>query len=187
MNMKKIIIFTALFFVSLFFPACEKDDDNPAFTVTFDANGGSPAIVQVQVPLNERVTLPAYPLREGYDMVGWYWQADPTRLFDYEYARINADISLVAKWEPGTGQRYTVTFFARGGLPAPLPQSVVANTLARVPLNPGWPDPDPNVKNTFKGWYTDSVSFTTSFDLKKQKITGNIQLFAKWDSDIKTE
>lgn len=165
------------------YTSCEKDDATPNFSVTFNGHGGTPAITKVEVPLNERVTLPAYPVRAGYDMIGWYWALDTTLLFDYEYARINNNVELMARWTPGTGQRYTITFFARKGAPNPLPQSVIANTLARLPLNPYWPDA--KVTNAFKGWYTDSVTFTTAFDIKKVKITGDISLFAKWNSDIK--
>lgn len=165
--------------------SCKQDDVAPKFTVTFNGHGGTPSVSKVDVTLNERVTLPAYPTRNGYDMIGWYWALDTTLLFDYEYARVNSNIELVARWTPGTGQRYTITFFSRGGKDNPLPQSVIANTLARVPLNPYWPDIKTVNTNTFKGWYTDSITFTTAFDLKKVKITGDISLYAKWNNDIK--
>lgn len=165
--------------------SCKKDNEISVFTVTFNGNGGTPTKTQVTVQLNERVSLPEFPIRTGYDMIGWYFKLDTTYLFDYEYARINANIELVARWKAGTGKRNLVTFYARGGKPAPLTQSVIGNDYCRQPLNPNWPDPNPLIVNAFKGWYTDSTTFTTAFNFKTMNITGPISLFAKWDKDTK--
>lgn len=161
--------------------SCNKDSGRPGtVTVTFDSKGGTPATISVTVPLNERVPLPEYPARTGYDLVGWYWAKDSSMLFDYEYARVTDNIELIAKWAPGTGIRYTVSFDARGGQPVPLTQSVAANKPARMPLEPFWMDP--RLVNAFKGWYKDKT-LLTPFNFNTDFVTSNITLYAKWQND----
>ena len=96
---------------------------------------------------------------------------------------MNANIDLIAKWEPGTGVRYDVTFDTRGGEPVPLTQSVVENKQARQPLSPAWPEPVPPIenRNRFQGWFTDE-ELTQGFSFNTV-ISDDITLYAKWESD----
>jgi len=40
--------------------------------VTFDVNGGTPAIAAVEVEEGKLVAKPADPTKAGYNFVGWY-------------------------------------------------------------------------------------------------------------------
>ena len=41
------------------------------YTITFDSNGGS-AVSDTKVELNQYITKPADPTKEGFKFVGWY-------------------------------------------------------------------------------------------------------------------
>ncbi|WP_158552685.1 InlB B-repeat-containing protein [Spirosoma telluris] len=174
-------LLAAVVIIALLGSCKEKTVTPKTVVVTFNSDGGTPAVLTVETAMNDRVKLPDYPTKSGYDLIGWYWAKDPSLLFDYEYARVNTNIELIAKWAPGTGKRYTVTFDARGGQPVPIPQSVIADNYARSPLEPFWMDP--KVVNAFKGWYKDKA-LTVPFNFTKDKLSGDITLYAKWNNDV---
>jgi uncharacterized membrane protein len=69
---------------------------NPGYTVIFDADGGTPAITTAQTSYgNNRVSLPANPVKEGYAFGGWRTAANS--VFN-ENTAVTADTTVHARW-----------------------------------------------------------------------------------------
>ena len=71
------------------------------YSVTFYSNGGSSVAKITGIEAGTRIVMPADPIRNGYNFVGWFTNAtlgDNYR-FDAQTA-INSDLSLYAKWTP---------------------------------------------------------------------------------------
>ena len=66
------------------------------YTVTFNANGGSPVAPQL-VTAKTQASAPAPPARVGYRFVGWYSDRALRQPFDFT-APIPGDLTLYAKW-----------------------------------------------------------------------------------------
>ena len=67
-----------------------------AFTVTFDANGGS-VVDPVTVKYGEKVAAPAVPTRDGYTFAGWTSDKEGKQAYDFD-AEVTADLTLYAQW-----------------------------------------------------------------------------------------
>ena len=71
------------------------------FTVTFNSNGGSTVASQT-LKYNEMATKPTDPTRSGYTFAGWYTENEKLAN-KYDFATpVTKDITLYAKWTPGT-------------------------------------------------------------------------------------
>ena len=66
------------------------------FTVSFNSNGGS-YVEPIQVELNEEVTRPVSPEREGYIFDEWYTDSELTIPFSFGTS-VTEDTTLYAKW-----------------------------------------------------------------------------------------
>ncbi|MBR4171189.1 MAG: leucine-rich repeat protein [Kiritimatiellae bacterium] len=152
------------------------------YTVTFDADGGTPVPAQQSVEAGSKATKPNDPVKDGYDFTGWY---NGNAAFDFD-TPITASITLTAKWtEKSTGDetptepdtptatKYTVSFDTDGGTPIPQPQSVEAGSKAVRPAI------DP-VKSgyTFDDWY--KAGKTEKWDFSAYTVEADITLYAVW-------
>lgn len=70
----------------------------PVYSVVFDTSGGS-QVAGLTVEEGSKVIEPDIPSRSGYTFVGWYY-GDEKFNFD---TPVNADITLVAKWQKNSG------------------------------------------------------------------------------------
>ncbi|MDR1802853.1 MAG: InlB B-repeat-containing protein, partial [Treponema sp.] len=89
------------------------------YTVTYNANGGTPTPPTQTVRAGSNVTLPSGLTRSDYTFGGWNTRADGTgtnRTAGSSFTPI-ANITLYAKWDPIPVTNYTVTFNANGGTP----------------------------------------------------------------------
>ena len=68
------------------------------YTITFNSNGGT-AISSTKVELNQYITKPVDPTKEGYNFVGWYSDQQLTKAWDFENTVVMYDVTLYAKWE----------------------------------------------------------------------------------------
>ena len=68
------------------------------YTITFNSNGGT-AISSTKVELNQHITKPVDPTKEGYNFVGWYSDQQLTKAWDFENTVVMYDVTLYAKWE----------------------------------------------------------------------------------------
>ncbi len=79
------------------------------YTISFDTNGGSPAIPEIRQDYDTKISAPTDTvLKTGYTFQ--YWSLDGK---EYAFATIPAEnITLKAQWKPN---QYTITFDTNGG------------------------------------------------------------------------
>ena len=90
----------------------------PTYTVSFDVDGGTPAIDDQTVAKYSKAEKPANPTKNGYRFEGWYTTKDGSTLFDWA-TQITSDTTIYAHWtlEPLS---YTVHYVdGEGGALAP--------------------------------------------------------------------
>jgi len=142
-----------------------KWEEIPQVVVTFNANGGADVDPQT-IYVDTKATAPT-STKTGYDLVGWYSDAELTQEFDFDTV-VTEDITLYAKW---TIQVYEVIFNTNGG-----------NTIdnATVEYNQTLTLPTAPTKDgyAFVGWYTDET-LETEYDATSA-ITAGFTLYAKW-------
>jgi len=85
------------------------------FTVTFNADGGTPAPAQQNIAHNSKVVEPAVMTKTGYTFGGWFKENTFINQWNFTTNTVTDNINLYAKWI----LMYTVTFNAGGGTPAP--------------------------------------------------------------------
>lgn len=132
------------------------------YTVTFDSNGGTD-VNSVQVKPGETVRAPYAPLLYGATFDAWYYNG---KVWNFRTAKVNSDITLVAKW---IYDEYNIYYELSGGsITSPLPQSytVETDTIVLPALTKA------NCK--FAGWYLDGNQIT---EIPKGS-TGDIYLVA---------
>lgn len=134
----------------------------PIYTVTFNANGGSPTPVAQQVLSGQTATQPTAPTRSNYAFKGWLLNNQA-----YNFSTpVTSNITLTASWNP----IYTVTFNTDGGSPVPAVQHVENGQKATQPTNPS------KDTCTFQQWTLNgnAYNFNTA-------VTGNITLVAEYE------
>jgi len=72
------------------------------YTVSFRADGGTPAPKQQTINHGGRVTEPEGISKEGYRLGGWFKEAAFTNDWDFEENTVTANMSLYAKWNEYT-------------------------------------------------------------------------------------
>jgi uncharacterized repeat protein (TIGR02543 family) len=147
----------------------------PQYTVTFNADGGSPAtqtkIVNSSSSIGEE-NMSNTPTKSGYSFGGWYTQQNGGGHQFYATTAVTENITLYAKWIP----QYTVTFNADGG--SPPTQTKIVNSGASVGST-NMPSQPTKSEYDFNGWYTETNGNGTQFTADTT-VTGNITLYAKW-------
>ncbi|MCL1930906.1 MAG: InlB B-repeat-containing protein, partial [Treponema sp.] len=143
------------------------------FTVTFDANGGTPAQVQQSIASGGKASKPDGIIKQGYAIEGWYKEEALINQWDFDTDTVTENIILYTKWI----EAFTVTFNADGGNPAPSQQSIAHGgkvTEPSVMSKTGY---------TFGGWYKEAAH-TNQWAFNTDTVTGNITLYAKWINNI---
>ena len=141
------------------------------FTVSFNTNGGTEILDQVNIESGSLATTPTNPTKNGYTFVGWYKNSDLTAVFDFN-TPITSNITLYAKWNEVSVDKYTVSFETNGGTAIISITDIVSHSKITKPTDPT------KEGYTFGGWYTDSLT-TAPYDFEAG-VTGNITLYAKW-------
>jgi uncharacterized repeat protein (TIGR02543 family) len=118
-----------------------------------------------------KVIAPANPSRTGHLFGGWYKEASLTNVWNFTADTVTADTALYAKW---TADTFNVSFESNGGSAVP-GQTVQYGGKVMQPANPSRPG------CIFGGWYRD-VAFTHAWDFSAETVTGDITLYARWDS-----
>ncbi|MGP1428503.1 MAG: InlB B-repeat-containing protein, partial [Treponema sp.] len=78
------------------------------YTVTFNANGGTPAPSNPSVRYEGKVTAPSTLTKQGYDFDKWYKDPSFTNEWNFATDTVTGDTTLYAKWNPRTDTQYTV-------------------------------------------------------------------------------
>ena len=147
------------------------------FTVTFDANGASPALTTRTVTYGRTYDaggtnpLPTRT-RSGFTFLGWFTaKTGGTPINGPETVTITADQTLYAHWQANS---YTVTFNANGGTTPTPSKSVTYNSTygdLPVPTRSGY---------EFLGWFTDPNNGTQVTSSTTVTITDAQILYAHW-------
>lgn len=118
------------------------------------------------------------PIKDGYVFDGWY----NSQTFDGEkIERISSDVTgdqtYYAKWL----QTFTISYDTRGGYVDSSAQSTYSEGDAFTLLTPT------KEADTFQGWYTNPEFTGEPISDITESTKGNLELYAKWASDTKTE
>ncbi len=140
-----------------------------SYTVTFDANGGTP-VSPITVTDGKLPTLPT-TTKENNTFDGWLY-ANGTKAASGD--AISGDVTLTASWIENPPGTYTVTFDANGGV-AVDPITVSGNVLPTLPTTT-------KENNTFDGWLYANGTKAAAGD----PINSDITLTAKWIPDVVT-
>ncbi len=141
-----------------------------AYTVTYDANGGTVASATAEFTFDAAYTL-AEPTKDGYTFAGWMNGETPVAATGTWTTASN--VTLVATW---TANTYTVTYDANGGTVADATADVVygsAYTLAE-PTKAGY---------TFAGWMNGETPVAATGNWA---IAENVTLVAAWTANTYT-
>ena len=149
------------------------------FTVTFNANYGTPAITAVQVEQGNTVNQPENdPTRLLWTFVGWFThQTEGIAPFHFNSA-IWTDLTLWARWSENP---IPVTFNLRGGewnLEQNFVYAAPGNAVARpinIPVKESY---------VFAGWFTHPTAPNTAWDFDTP-ITQAVTLYAHWDPYVR--
>jgi uncharacterized repeat protein (TIGR02543 family) len=183
-------VIVLIFAVFGLFTTCgdpNKDDyvpSVPTYTVSFNANGGSPVPKSQTISQGDKVAEPAPMVysNPNYGFYGWYKEQNGYYLggkeWDFDTDTVTADITLYARWEYGS-RTYTVNFEVNGGTPAPSQQYIASGSTVIMP--------PPMIKTGygFDGWYKEEACIN-QWDFTIDTVTKNITLYAKWDSNYFT-
>ncbi|MDR1586071.1 MAG: InlB B-repeat-containing protein [Treponema sp.] len=147
------------------------------YTVTFDADGGSPATQTWRVDAGGIVAgnMPPDPTRIHYIFDGWYTERNGGGTIFHATIVIGGDITVYAKW---TIIQYTVTFDADGGNPTGHQETVNSGAWVGIPNMPS----AALIGSVFGGWYSEEDGGGTQF-YGYTPVTGNMTVYAKWTLD----
>src|SRR5690554_1781384 len=90
--LKKILSVFLLLFAVMAIVACS----TTKYTVSFDADGGTPAPTDQLISKGKKATRPINPTKEGYNIDGWYLDGEE---FLFDERVIEEDITLKARWK----------------------------------------------------------------------------------------
>jgi uncharacterized repeat protein (TIGR02543 family) len=157
-----------------------------AYTVTYNANGGSVSPSSAAVNYNSATTLPT-PTRTGYAFKGWYTAASGGTLVGNASASytVTAAITLYAQW---TANTYTVNYNANGGTGATASSSHTYDVAKALTTN-GFSRMD----YEFSGWSTSSTATSATYT-NVQSVSnltstnnGTVTLYAVWLPNTSTQ
>jgi uncharacterized repeat protein (TIGR02543 family) len=143
------------------------------YTVTFNADSGTPAPTQQTVSKDRKVSEPPAMTRPGYTFGGWFRENTFENQWNFANDTVTGNITLYAWWVvEGTG--YAVAFYADGGSPAPTSPIIVSH---------GGKLHEPAAMTrtgyTFGGWFQENT-FDNQWNFENDTVTANITLYAKW-------
>lgn len=98
----KISLITTFMIISL--GACTQNDatEKPLkkesyIVVTFNPDGGSMSQTTKNIPLNGMVNRPQNPVREGFEFIDWYTEAESNTPYDFKN-KVTKNLTLRARW-----------------------------------------------------------------------------------------
>jgi uncharacterized repeat protein (TIGR02543 family) len=146
------------------------------YTITFNADGGSPATQTRTVNGGSSVgssNMPADPAKSGYTFGGWYTARNGGGTQFTDSTVVSGNMTIYATW---TIIQYTVTFNADGGSPATATRAVDSGSSVGSSNMPA--DPIKSIYG-FGGWYTARNGGGTEFTFSTV-VSGNMTVYARW-------
>ena len=145
-----------------------------AYTVTFNANGGTVEPATKTVIFDDTYGTLPIPQRKGYTFTGWKYGGNI--IASNTKVRIADNHILEAQW---TANTYTVTFSANGGSGTSKTQTYTYDTAQALSGNSFT-----RSNYTFQGWSTSSTAITPTYtdkqSVKNLAPSGNVTLYAVW-------
>lgn len=180
-NRMRTYLFMLFTLVLLIHTGCSDDGDKVVYTVTFEADGGSPVPSAQKVEAGSMATAPATnPTKAGYAFVFWYASSNTTA-YNFQ-TPVNSDITLYAKWqEEAVAEYWQVSWNLNGGA---WPSG--DNHATKVIKGGTLAEPAAPTKSGYKfdGWYKESaLSNKISFPYYVSSVTGHFTLYAKWATE----
>jgi uncharacterized repeat protein (TIGR02543 family) len=80
------------------FVGCGGDESTETFTVTFEANGGTPAPQKQTIEKGGKVTEPPAMTKANSTLDGWYKETAFSNKWNFATDTVTADITLYAQW-----------------------------------------------------------------------------------------
>lgn len=181
-NRKSIARYVMMMLVaisSFVYTGCDKDDEITTYTVTFNADGGTPVPSAQSVEAGKTATAPAAnPTKTGYVFLFWRLSGASTA---YNFSTpVNGNIALQAKWEEESKVEYWQVSWDLNGGAWPTSgdnhatQVVKGGTLAE-------PAAPTKAGKVFDGWYKEAaLTNKVAFPYNVSTVTANFTLYAKW-------
>lgn len=134
------------------------------YLVTWNTNGGAPAIEPVSYKYGETITVPTETnnlQKEGYDFAGWNGYTQGMTMPDNP-------VTFTALWST---EVYTITFYDSDGTTKLYTSQFAYNATVNLPT-------PIKTGNTFTGWYdSDGYAVVSAFDMPAK----DIDLYATWE------
>jgi uncharacterized repeat protein (TIGR02543 family) len=147
-----------------------------AYTVTWDANGGTVTPATNSGTAGSTVSMPT-PAKSGYTFNGWYSATSGGTKYNSLTMPAN-DLTLYAQWT--VIPTYTITFDKNGSdatAPHPATMTVTQNTSVGT-----LPTQTTRKFHTFKGWF-DTTSKTGGTEFKANtNVNANKTVYARWEA-----
>lgn len=146
-----------------------------SWTISFDVNDGSATEPIERTVSNPNTTvgeLPAPPVREDYDFLGWNTEPDGSGTFFTAGTPVTASITVYAQWK--SVDAYAVTYHVDGTVYAIQIVTAPAAAVGELPADPVRTGYD------FLGWYTGPDGEGAPFTAETA-VTGDIDLYAHWE------
>jgi len=148
----------------------------PVYTVTFDANGGTPvAPSSAKTGTDGKLTdWPNEPEMNGHTFNGWFTAATGGDAV-YANTKFVTNITIYAQWTPvgSVGKSYTVIFNPNGGKVTPSSATTRGDTLTLASL----PIPS-RIGYEFDGWFTETAGGTQV--TKNTVFDAHDTVYAQW-------
>lgn len=146
------------------------------YSVTFEADGGSPETRTYTASQDGTVALPSVPARAGYQFDGWYTLSDGKGEQFTKDTVVDQDTTVYAKWSPV----YTLTYNGYGSEDITTdPHLYAAGDKATVEGSLFTRD-----GYTFSGWGTAADGSGISYAEGDQvTMTSDLALYARWTSE----
>lgn len=146
------------------------------YTISFEANGGTPVNSQNNVEHGSLLVAPEPPTKVGHTFSGWYHDEALTQPWKFDTDKVSGAMTLYAKWTP---EVYTVRFVSNGG--------TTVQPINNAPYGQLLVEPDEPFRDGFGfgAWYKDT-QLTEIWDFDKDIVTESITLYASWNESIYT-
>jgi uncharacterized repeat protein (TIGR02543 family) len=96
--------------ITFSFVTCDNGNDTETFTVTFNANGGTPAPPSQTIEKGGKIIEPEGVTKANSILDGWYKEAAFSNKWNFAADTVTSDITLHANWAVPHSDPETVTF-----------------------------------------------------------------------------
>lgn len=179
--MKRILSIALMGIIAMGLASCGKDEVKAFYTVTFDADGGTPVPEAQRVEEGKTAVAPSTaPVKAGFVFVAW--SADGTNAYNFQ-SPVTRDLTLRARWQAEAEAEYwQVAWELNGGAWPAEGDNHATQVLKGGTLD----EPAAPVKSgcTFEGWYKEAVlTNKVTFPYDVSGVTANFTLYAKWKNE----